>query len=187
MQASSSALLSLVLTFGVVSAACTSGSPRSVTSPSPAASMAASAVRSNAESAGLPLSAVVGSGAGTFNLVHTASDRDATGDAQLTISVRGLPSNTTLSLMRAGDIGRPNNEQADGMCQRADLGQFGAVIGPDGQPLTMQTGPGGAGVLHVRLSGPTPDGTAIDAVYRLVDTSPATVDLRTPCFTFVVK
>jgi hypothetical protein len=188
MQVSRSPVLSLVLvTSASLSAACSKGSAGSVAGPSPAGLSAGPAFLSNAESAGLQLLAVSGSGAGTFNLVHTASDRDATGDAQLTISVHGLPPNTTLSVMRAGDVGRPNNEQADGVCQRADLGQFAPVLGPDSQPLTLQTGPGGAGVLHVRLSGPTPDGTTIDTVYRLVDAIPATVDLRTPCFTFAVK
>jgi hypothetical protein len=118
-----------------------------------------------------------------FNLVHTESDRAGTGDAQITISVHGVPPNTLLRVLRGGDVGLPNGQQADGVCQRAAAGLFGPIPVPDGGGVTLETSAGGAGSTHVHLAGPTPDGTTIDSVYRVVDALPPavpTVDLRTP-------
>jgi hypothetical protein len=154
-----------------------------------AAVTGASAAQSGATQV-LPLTALVGTGAGRFNLIHTASDRLFTGDAQLTISVHDVSPNTVLYVQRAGDIGLAGGQQADGVCQRAAGGMFGPVIGADGQAATLETSAGGAGAMHMHLGGPTPDGTSVDAVYRLVDALPPsvpTVDLRTPCFTLTVR
>ncbi len=162
-------------------AACSSNSTPAAPSNPAASDQAATA------SNGLQLTAIVGDGTGTFNLTHTASERAATGDAQMSINVHGVAPNTTLYLLRAGDIGL-GGQQSDGVCQRAALGLFFTVPGPDGQPLSLDTSDGGSGQLQAHFSGPTPDGTRIDAVYRLADsTSAPTVDLRTPCFTFEVK
>ena len=139
---------------------------------------------------GLPLTAVVGTGSGTFNLAQTASDRLSTGDAQFTISVHGVSPNTLLYVQRAGDVGLPGGQQADGVCQRATAGLFGPVPHPEGGTVTLETSPGGTGATHVHFFGPTPNGTTIDTMYRLVDALPPavpTVDLRTPCFTFTIK
>ena len=139
---------------------------------------------------GLPLIPVVGTGAGSFNLVHTESDRGGfTGDSQLTISVRGVTPNTVLYVRRAGDLGLPGGQQADGICQRANAGLFGPVPAPDGTPVTLETSPGGSGTTHVHFYG-TGEGNRLDSVWRVVDALPPaapTIDLRTPCFTFTVK
>jgi hypothetical protein len=143
------------------------------------------------ESRGLPMTAVVGTGEGIFNLTHTASNRGGfTGDSQFAISVHGVPPNSVLYLTRSGDIGLPDGQQSDGVCQRASSGLFGPVLTPDGEFVTVETTAGGTGPIHLHLYGNTPDGTVIDTVYRLVDALPPatpTTDLKTPCFTFTVK
>jgi hypothetical protein len=145
------------------------------------------ALSAKASSHGLPLTPVVGTGSGTFNLTITPSDRNGfTTDAQLAISVRGVAPNTVLYLLRAGDRGLPGGQEGDGVCQRAALGLFAPVPGG----ATLETSAGGAGAAHVHLTGNDSDDITIDAVYRLVDALPPavpTVDLRTPCFTFTLK
>jgi hypothetical protein len=172
----------------VLATACSVDSVRSPTEPSTGATVHQSAT---APANGLPLIPVVGTGSGTFNIPHTASDRGGfTGDSQLTISVHGVSPNTVLYVQRAGDIGLPGGQQADGVCQRAIAGLFGPVPHPEGGTVILETSPGGAGAVHVHFFGPTPDGTTIDTTYRLVDALPPavpTVDLRTPCFTFTIK
>lgn len=139
---------------------------------------------------GLPLIPVVGTGAGSFSLVHTESDRGGfTGDSQLTISVHGVTPNTVLYVRRAGDLGLPGGQQADGICQRANAGLFGPVPAPDGTPVIFETSPGGSGTTHIHFYG-TGEGNRLDSVWRVVDALPPavpTIDLRTPCFTFTVK
>ena len=175
---------------GLLAAACSGKASLSPTAPSDAASGAGSAIGANG-GPGLPLIAVAGTGSGRFNLVHTESDRGGfTGDSQLTISVTGVPPNTVLYVRRAGDLGLPGGQQADGICQRADAGLFGPVPGPGGVGIvTLETSEGGSGATHVHFSG-TGEGNTLDSVWRLVDALPPavpTVDLRTPCFTFTVK
>ena len=163
-------------------------------SPSPAApgvgvSAAESAGAANG-GPGLPFIAVVGTGSGRFNLVHTESDRNNfTGDSQLTISVEGVSPNTVLYVRRGGDLGLTGGQQADGVCQRAAAGLFGQVPLPTGGFVTLETSPGGAGAAHVHFYG-AGEGNRLDSVWQLVDALPPavpTVDLRTPCFTFTVK
>ena len=170
--------------------ACSGDSVRSPAGPSTGATVDPSVTLASASSNGLPLTAVVGTGSGTFNLTQTASDRLFTGDAQFTMSVHGVSPNTVFYVQRAGDIGLPDGQQSDGVCQRANAGLFGAVPDPEGGTVTLETSPGGAGATHLHFFGPTPNGTTIDTVYRLVDALPPaapTVDLRTPCFTFTIK
>ena len=162
---------------------------RSPTGPNAGATVDQS-TSASAPANGLPLTAVVGTGSGTFNLTQTASDRLFTGDAQFTVSVHGVSPDTVLYVLRAGDIGLSGGQQADGVCQRAMAGLFGPVPHPEGGTVTLETSTGGAGATHVHFYGPTPNGTTIDTVYRLVDALPPavpTVDLRTPCFTFTIK
>ena len=139
---------------------------------------------------GLPLIPFVGTGAGSFNLVHTESDRGGfTGDSQLTISVHGVTPNTVLYVRRAGDLGLLGGQQADGICQRAAAGLFGPVPAPDGTLVTLETSPGGSGTTHIHFYG-MGEGNRLDSVWRVVDALPPaapTIDLRTPCFTFTVK
>ena len=174
---------------GLLATACTGN-----VSPSPAApSVGASAVESASAAnggPGLPFIAVVGTGSGRFNLVHTESDRNGfTGDSQLTISVQGVSPNTVLYVRRAGDLGLLGGQQADGVCQRAAASLFGQVPLPAGGFVTLETSAGGAGAAHVHFQG-TGEGNRLDSVWQLVDALPPavpTVDLRTPCFTFTVK
>jgi hypothetical protein len=182
-------VLVIAMVGSLLAIACSGDSLRSPTGPNAGATVDQS-TSASAPANGLPLTAVVGTGSGTFNLTHTASDRLSTGDAQFTISVHGVSPNTVLYVQRAGDIGLPGGQQADGVCQRAIAGLFGPVPHPEGGTVTLETSPGGAGATHVHFFGPTPNGTTIDTVYRLVDALPPavpTVDLRTPCFTFTIK
>jgi hypothetical protein len=177
----SACILAIGLAGGVLATACSGSS--SPTTPTSQTSAPQAATASN----GLDITAVAGSGSGTFNLTHTGSERVATGDAQISINVHGVTPNTVLYVLRAGDVGL-GTQQNDGICQRADSGVFFTIPGPNGQPLTLETSAGGSGQLHAHFTGPTPNGTQVDAVYRLADsTSAPTVDLRTPCFTFEVK
>ena len=183
-------VLVIAMVGGLLAIACSGDSLRFPAGPSTGASVDPSVTLGSASSNGLPLTAVVGAGSGTFNLTQTASDRLFTGDAQFTISVHGASPNTVLYVQRAGDIGLPGGQQADGVCQRATAGLFGSVPHPEGGTVTLETSPGGAGATHVHFFGPTPNGTTIDTMYRLVDALPPgvpTVDLRTPCFTFTIK
>jgi hypothetical protein len=174
---------------GLLAAACSGNASLSPTSPSVGASAAESAIGANG-GPGLPFIAVVGTGSGRFNLVHTESDRNGfTGDSQLTISVEGVSPNTVLYLRRAGDLGLPGGQQADGVCQRAAAGLFGPVPLPEGGFVTLETSAGGSAAAHVHFYG-TGEGNRLDSLWQLVDALPPavpTVDLRTPCFTFTVK
>jgi len=174
---------------GIFAAACSGKASLTPTSPTVGANAAQSAIGANG-GPGLPFIAVAGTGSGRFNLVHTESDRDGfTSDAQVTISVEGVSPNTLLHLLRAGDLGLPGGQQADGACQRAAAGLFGAVPVPGGGSVTLETSAGGSGATHVHLYG-TSEGNTLDSLWRLVDALPPavpTVDLRTPCFTFTVK
>ena len=174
----------------LLASACSGDSLRSPTGPGTGATVDTSVALASSPSNGLPLTAVVGTGSGTFNLAYPATDRLATGDAQFTISVHGVSPNTLLYVQRAGDVGLPGGQQADGVCQRATAGLFGPVPHPEGGTVTLETSPGGTGATHVHFYGPTPNGTTIDTMYRLVDALPPavpTMDLRTPCFTFTIK
>jgi hypothetical protein len=172
---------------GLLATACTGNVSPSPVAPSLDAAESASAANGGP---GLPLIAVVGTGSGRFNLVHTESDRNSfTGDSQLTISVEGVSPNTVLYVRRAGDLGLLGGQQADGVCQRATAGLFGQVPLPAGGFVTLETSAGGAGATHVHFYG-AGEGNRLDSVWQLVDALPPavpTVDLRTPCFTFTVK
>jgi hypothetical protein len=174
---------------GVLATACSGKVAPSPTGPSIGASAAESGIGANG-GPGLPFIAVVGTGSGRFNLVHTESDRKGfTGDSQLTISVEGVSPNTVLYLRRAGDLGLPGGQQADGVCQRAAAGLFGPVPLPEGGFVTLETSAGGSAAAHVHFYG-TGEGNRLDSLWQLVDALPPaspTVDLRTPCFTFTVK
>jgi hypothetical protein len=174
---------------GLLAAACSGNASLSPTSPGVGASAAESAIGANG-GPGLPFIAVAGTGSGRFNLVHTESDRNGfTGDAQLTISVEGVSPNTVLYVRRAGDLGLPGGQQADGVCQRAAAGLFGPVPLPEGGFVTLETSAGGSAAAHVHFYG-TGEGNRLDSLWQLVDALPPavpTVDLRTPCFTFTVK
>ena len=139
---------------------------------------------------GLELTAVVGSGSGMFNLVHTESDRGGTADAQITISVHGVPPNTLLHVLRGGDVGLPNGQQADGVCQRATAGLFGPIPVPVGEASPWRPQLAGQDRPTSTFLARRPRGRPVDSVYRVVDALPPavpTVDLRTACFTLVVK
>ena len=113
---------------------------------------------------------------------------------QDSINVHGVTPNTLLYVRAAADVGLPGGQQADGVCQRASLGQSQPVLAyPGGPPATLETSPGGAGATHVVIgfNNPfVPDGASFDVVLRLVDALPPavpTIDLRTPCFTLEIK
>ena len=138
---------------GLLAAACSGNLSPSPAAPSVGASAGESASQANG-GPGLPFIAVAGTGSGRFNLVHTESNRDGfTADAQLTISVEGVAPNHVFYLLRAGDLGLPGGQQADGVCQPAEAGLFGPVPLPEGGIVTLETSAGGSGAAHVHFYG----------------------------------
>ena len=148
---------------------------------------------SKSASHGLPLTAFAGSGSGIVNV--TANARGGfTANTQDAIHVHDVTPNTVLYVRAAADVGLPGAQQADGICQRAALGQFQPLLAyPGGPPATLETSPGGAGATHVvfGITNPfVPEGASLDLVLRFVDALPPavpTIDLRTPCFTLEIK
>ena len=143
---------------------------------------------------GLQLMAVAGSGAGVVNVTATAIGGAFTLNTQDSINVHGVPPNTVLYVRAAADTGLPGGQQSDGVCQRAALGLFGPVaLFPGGPAATIETSPGGAGTVHITDARNSPflsDGGTTEVMFRLVDAlPPATpaIDLRTPCFTLLVR
>jgi hypothetical protein len=186
----------MCVALAISSGACSSESWHSnPSSPSVLGGLAtAAATGAVADSHGLRFTAVTGEGSGTLNVTATPRPGEFTLNAQVTVNVHGVPANTVLRLLRSGDIALPNGQQADGVCQRAAAGLFGAVpLHPGGPPAVVETSDGGSGALHFELQGSDPflpDGASVDVVYRLVDALPPavpSVDLRTPCFTFTAR
>ena len=148
---------------------------------------------SKSPSHGLPLIAITGSGSGIVNV--TANARGGfTANTQDAINVHGVTADTVLYVRAAADVGLPGGQQADGVCQRAALGQFQPLLAyPGGPPAILETSTGGAGATHVvfGITNPfVPEGGSLDLTLRLVDALPPTaptIDLRTPCFTLEIK
>ena len=169
----------------------TGGGAASFSAPSGALSSATSALASPSHA--LQLTAVAGSGSGIVNV--TANARGGfTANTRDSINVHGVSPNTVLYVRAAADVGLPGGAQADGLCQRAELGQFQPLPAyPGGPPATLETSPGGAGATHVVFGITNPfvlDGGSLDLVLRLVDALPPavpTIDLRTACFTLEIK
>jgi hypothetical protein len=147
---------------------------------------------SQSPSHGLPLVAIAGSGSGIVNVTANARGGFTT-NRQDAINVHGVTPDTVLYVRAAVDVGL-GGQQADGICQRAALGQFQPLLAyPGGPPAILETSPGGAGATHVvfGITNPfVPEGGSLDLVLRLVDALPPaapTIDLRTPCFTLDIK
>ena len=160
----------------------------------PSAASYAPTTASTSPSHGLPLTAFAGSGSGIVNVTANARTGTFTANTQDAINVHGVTPNTVLYVRAAADVGLPGGQQADGDCQRAELGQFQPLLAyPGGPPATLETSPGGAGATHVvfGITNPfVPEGASLDLVLRLVDALPPavpTIDLRTPCFTLEIK
>jgi hypothetical protein len=172
---------------GLAAAACSGPGSTALTAPSLAASVSQSA------SHGLELTAFAGAGTGRVNV--TANARGGfTVNTEDNINVHGVSPNTVLYVRAAADVGLPGGQQADGVCQRANLGQFQPLLSyPGGPPATLETSAGGAGATHVvfGINNPfVPDGASLDLTIRLVDALPPavpTIDLRTACFTLEIK
>ena len=136
---------------------------------------------------GLKLTAFAGSGEGVVNVTANARGGGFTVNTRDTISVHGVPPGTVLFVRAAADAGL-GAEQADGVCQRANLGFFQPLLAtPGGAPAVLEPSPGGAGATQVEFgSAMLPEGAALDLMIRLVDALPPavpTIDLRTECFT----
>jgi len=179
-------VLGLTALAGLTGACSTSESGATLASPS---SLAA-----QSPSHGLHLIAIAGSGSGIVNVTANARTGAFTANTQDAINVHGVTPDTVLHVRAAADVGLPGGQQADGVCQRAGLGQFQPLLAyPGGPPATLETSPGGAGSTHIvfGLTNPfTQDGASLDLVLRLVDALPPavpTIDLRTPCFTLEIK
>lgn len=177
-----------------VAVGCEMSNPVRPSSLSGATAPSGLAIQSASPSHGLPLTAVAGSGSGIVNVTANARTGAFTANTRDAIAVHGVSPNTVLYVRAAADVGLPGGQQADGICQRAALGQFQPLLAyPDGPPAILTTSPGGAGATHVvfGITNPlVPDGASLDLVLRLVDALPPaapTVDLRTPCFTLELK
>lgn len=190
---------------GALAMACSTGSGPSVgggssvslTAPSTLADVSTSSVRSplgNQESHGLALTAWIGEGAGSVNVTPNARSGEFVANTEDVVTVRGVAPNTLLYVRVAADVGLPGGQQADGVCQRASLGQFAPLaLYPGGPPATIETTPGGTGTVHVTFGATNPaiaDGSQLDLVFRVVDALPPalpTLDLRSDCFTIEIK
>jgi hypothetical protein len=175
---------------GAVGVACSSGSSGPLAGLNPAAP---SALADNAGH-GLVLHAVAGEGTGIVNVTPNARTGDFVANTQDMVQVRGVTPNTVLYVRVAADVGLPGGQQADGICQRANLGFYQPLaLYPAGPPATLETSAGGSGAVHVEFGATNPaisDGSRMDLVFRLVDALPPavpTIDLRTECFTIEIK
>ena len=192
--------LSACLAVGLLSVAC-SGSSGMLTGANPVAptdifgaTAAANASGSQLRSHGLELTPWIGQGSGIVNVTPTARAGDFVANTQDAVHVHGVAPAKLLYVRVAVDVGLPGGQQADGICQRGDLGQFGPLaLYPGGPPATIETSPGGTGTVHIVFGATSPfvsDGSRLDLVFRVVDALPPavpTIDLRTDCFTIEIK
>jgi hypothetical protein len=176
-----------VITLAGLAVAC-SGGPGASSLAAPTASTASEV------SHGLELTAFAGSGGGSVNVSANARGGEFTVNTRDAIHVYGVTPNTVLYVRAAADVGLPGGQQNDGVCQRAALGQFMPLNAfPGGPGATIETSAGGAGATRIIFGATNPflsDGGSLDLVIRLVDALPPaipTIDLRTECFTQVVK
>lgn len=147
----------------------------------------------SSRSHGLELLPVVGEGTGVVNVAPNARG-GFVANTEDVVHVRGVSANTLLYVRVAADVGLPGGQQADGICQRASLGQFQPLaLYPGGPPATLETSAGGSGTVHVTFGITNPavsDGSQLDLMFRVVDALPPavpTIDLRTGCFTIEIK
>lgn len=143
---------------------------------------------------GLPLIPFAGSGSGVVNVTATARSGVFTVNTRDAITVHGTSPNTLLHVRATADVGLPGGQQTDGVCQRANSGQFMPLLSfPGGPPATLETSPGGAGASDIEfgITNPfVPEGGSLDLMIRLVDVLPPgvpSIDLRTPCFTLQTR
>lgn len=146
-----------------------------------------------AEGHSLVLVPVVGQGTGIVNVQANARTGDFVANTQDVVQVRGVTPNTLLHVLVAADVGL-GAQQADGICQRANLGFFMPLaLSPGGPPATLETSAGGSGSVHVVFGATNPaisNGSPLDLLFRVVDALPPavpTIDLRTECFTITIK
>lgn len=146
-----------------------------------------------AEGHGLVLIPVVGEGTGIVNVQANARKGDFVANTQDVVHVRGVTPHTRLHVLVAADVGL-GAQQADGICQRANLGFFMPLaLYPGGPPATLETSPGGSGTVHVVFGATNPaisNGSELDLMFRVVNALPPavpTIDLRTECFTIQIK
>lgn len=187
------------MAIGGLSVACSSGPFAGANPTAPAGATSTSANDASASalgnaSHGLVLTPVIGVGTGIVNVTANARVGDFVANTQDAVHVRGVAPDTLLFVRVAVDVGLPGGEQADGICQRANLGQFGPLaLYPGGPPATIETTPGGTGTVHVVFGATSPfisDGSSLDLMFRIVDALPPavpTIDLRTECFTIEIK
>lgn len=174
---------------GIMSLACSpssSGPPIGGLNPAGPVALAAEGHR-------LKLVPVVGEGTGVVNVQANARTGDFVANTQDVVHVRGVTPNTLLHVIVAADVGM-GAQQADGICQRANMGFFMPLaLYPGGPPATLETSPGGSGSVHVVFGATNPaisNGSPLDLLFRVVDRLPPavpTIDLRTECFTITIK
>ena len=173
---------------GVLGLACSPSSSGPLTGLNPAGPAALAA-----EGHRLVLKPVIGEGTGIVNVQANARTGDFVANTQDVVQVRGVTPNTTLYVVVAADVGL-GTQQADGICQRANLGFFMPLaLYPGGPPATLQTSPGGSGSVHVMFGATNPaisNGSRLDLLFRVVNALPPavpTIDLRTECFTITIR
>ena len=173
---------------GVMSLACSPSSSGPLGGLNPAGPVARAA-----EGHGLVLTPVVGEGTGIVNVQANARSGDFVANTQDVVQVRGVTPNTLLHVIVAADVGL-GVQQADGICQRANLGFYVPLAQyPGGPAATIETSEGGSGTVHVVFGATNPaisNGSPLDLRFRVVDRLPPaapTIDLRTDCFTITIK
>lgn len=188
---------------GALGMACSTGSAiggsgsASPTAPSTLPGISTSSIRSplgGQDGHGLELTPWVGDGGGIVNVTPNARSGEFVANTEDVVHVRGVAPNTLLYVRVAADVGLPGGQQADGVCQRANLGQFAPLaLYPGGPPATIETTAAGTGTVHVTFGATNPaiaDGSQLDLVFRVVDALPPatpTLDLRSDCFTIAIQ
>lgn len=179
--------------------ACGGGAgPGSASAPSPqlATPRAAETVALPAGTHQSVLSPLKGTGIGGVSVTPKAIPQ-GTFDADIKVRIQNARANTTYTVQRAPELGRPL--AADGICQRAlGLAPWGPSDPPapafltfmnGAAPYTVTTDAAGTGSLDIEFAAPPiRAGTLFDVMFRLVDNVDApTVEIRSNCFTVTVK
>jgi hypothetical protein len=145
---------------------------------------------SKGESFGAPM----GRGSVTVNAVPNAT---GTFSADIEVKLKGAAPNTTYTLQRAPEVGRPL--AADGICQRADglwpweqpnsegfppAPAFLTFVNPaTGVPVTISTNGGGNGKVSFHFDAPgIASGATFDVEFRAIDLAGVASPIHSDCF-----
>jgi hypothetical protein len=143
---------------------------------------------------GAVFSAAMGRGWVTVNAIPNAT---GTFSAEIEVKLKGADPNTTYTLQRAPEVGRPL--ATDGICQRANgsypweqpnsVGFPPApafptfVLSETGMPVTVTTNGGGNGKVSFHFDAPgIASGAAFDVEFRAIDLTGVATPIHSDCF-----